>query len=81
MIRFDGSYWYFQSQGKARGTMAHVERGSPLTVDVRSTNYIPLVMEAHESLSAAIPLTCCRGIRVTIENYDNAPGIISLGSF
>jgi hypothetical protein len=79
VIRFDGSYWYFQPRGKGRGAKAHVERGSPLTVDVRSTNYIPLVMEAHQSLAAAIPLKCCREIRVTIENYDNAPGVISLG--
>jgi hypothetical protein len=79
VIRFDGSYWYFQPRGKGWGTKAHVERGSPLTVDVRSTNYIPLVMEAHQSIAAPIPLTCCREIRVTIENYDNAPGIISLG--
>jgi hypothetical protein len=79
VIRFDGSYWYFQPRGERRGTKAHVERGSPLTVDVRSTNYIPLVMEAHQSLAAAIPSTCCREIRVTIENNDNAPGVISLG--
>jgi hypothetical protein len=79
VIRFDGSYWYYQPRGTGRKTKPHVERGSPLTVDVRSTNYIPLVMEAHQSLAAAIPLTCCREIRVTIENYDNAPGVISLG--
>jgi hypothetical protein len=78
-IPFDGSYWYFQPRSNGRGTRAHVERGSPMTVDVRSSNYIPLVMEAHQSLAAAIPLACCREIRVTIANYDNAPGIIALG--
>jgi hypothetical protein len=78
-IRFDGSYWYFQPRGKGPGTKAHVARGNPLTVDVRSTNYIPLVMEAHQSLAAAIPLACCREIQVTIENHDNAPGVIALG--
>jgi hypothetical protein len=78
-IRFDGSYWYFQPRGKGPGTKAHVARGNPLTVEVRSTNYIPLVMEAHQSLAAAIPLACCRQIQVTIENHDNAPGVIALG--
>ena len=78
-IRFDGSYWYFQPRGKEPGTRAHVARGNPLTVDVRSINFIPLVMEAHQSLAAAIPLTCCREIKVTIENRDNAPGVIALG--
>jgi hypothetical protein len=79
VIHFDGSYWYSQPWGKSRGIKPHVERGSPLTVNIRSTNYIPLIMEAHQSLADAIPLTCCREIRVTIENYDNAPGVISLG--
>ena len=78
-IRFDGSYWYFQPRGNGVGTRAHLARGSPLTVDVRSTNHIPLIMEAHQSLAAAIPLACCREIQVAIENYDNAPGIIALG--
>jgi hypothetical protein len=79
VIRFDGSYWYSQPWGKSWGIKPHVERGSPLTVNIRSTNYIPPIMEAHQSLADAIPLTCCREIRVTIENYDNAPGVISLG--
>jgi hypothetical protein len=79
VIRFDGSYWYSQPWAKSRGIKPHVERGSPLTVNVRSINYIPLIMEAHQSLAPAIPLACCREIRVTIENYDNAPGVISLG--
>lgn len=78
-IRFDGSYWYFQPLGNGVGTRAHVARGSPLNVDVRSINHIPLVMEAHQSLAAAIPLACCREIQVAIENYDNAPGVIALG--
>jgi hypothetical protein len=78
-IRFDGSYWYFQPRGKGPGTRAHVARGSPLTVNVRSINFIPLVMEAHQSLATAIPLACCREIQVTIENHDNAPGVIALG--
>ena len=36
-------------------------------------------MEAHQSLGAAIPLACCREMQVTIENSDNAPGIIAIG--
>jgi hypothetical protein len=78
-IRFDGSYWYFQPRGTGAGTRAHVARGSPLTVDVRSTNHIPLIMEAHQDLGAAIPLACCREMQVTIENSDNAPGMIAIG--
>ena len=78
-IPFEGSYWYFQPRGNRPGMRAHVARGTPLTVDIRSVNYIPLIMEAHQSLGAAIPLACCREIEVAIENNDNAPGIVALG--
>jgi hypothetical protein len=78
-IRFDGAYWYFQPRANGVGTRAHVARGSPLTVNVRSTNHIPLIMEAHQALGAAIPLVRCREMQVTIENSDNAPGTIALG--
>jgi hypothetical protein len=78
-IRFDGSYWYFQPRGTGPGTRAHLARGSPLTVDVRSINHIPLIMEAHQSLAAPIPLLCCREMQVTIENHDNAPGVVAIG--
>jgi hypothetical protein len=78
-IRFEGAYWYFQPRANGVGTRAHVARGSPLTVNIRSNNHIPLIMEAHQSLGAAIPLACCRDMQVTIENSDNAPGIIAIG--
>ncbi|MGC2403826.1 MAG: hypothetical protein WA510_28795, partial [Acidobacteriaceae bacterium] len=78
-IRFDGSYWYFQPRANGPGTRAHIARGSPLSVDIRSVNHIPLIMEAHQSLAAAIPVACCREIQIALENYDNAPGIVALG--
>ena len=78
-IRFDGAYWYFHPRGDSLGARAHVTHGDPLTVNIRSTNYIPLVMEAHQNLAAPIPLSCCSEIGVTIENRDNAPGLIALG--
>jgi hypothetical protein len=79
-IPFDGAYWYFQPRGTGVGTRVHAARGSPLTVNIRSTNHIPLIMEAHQTLGAAIPLACCREMQVTIENSDNAPGIIAIGA-
>jgi hypothetical protein len=50
-----------------------------LTVNIRSNNHVPLIMEAHQSLGGPIPLTCCREMQVTIENSDNAPGVIAIG--
>jgi hypothetical protein len=79
VIRFDGPYWYFRPPRKSPGSRAHVVRGNPLAVNIRSTDFIPLLMEARQNLGAAIQLTCCREIQVTIENHDNTPGRIALG--
>jgi hypothetical protein len=79
VIRFDGPYWYFRPPRKSPGSRAHVVHGTPLAVNIRSTDFVPLLMEARQSLGAAIPLTCCREIQVTIENHDNIPGRIAIG--
>jgi hypothetical protein len=78
-IRFEGAYWYFQPRANGVGIRAHVARGSPLTVNIRSNNHVPLIMEAHQALGAAIPLACCREMQVTLENSDNTPGVIAIG--
>jgi hypothetical protein len=79
VIRFDGPYWYFRPPRKSPGSRAHVVRGTPLGVNIHSTDFVPLLMEARQSLGAAIPLTCCREIQMTIENHDNIPGRIAIG--
>ena len=79
VIRFDGPYWYFRPPRKSPGSGAHVVHGNPLAVNIRSTDFVPLLMEARQSLDAAIQLTCCREILLTIENHDNIPGRIDLG--
>ena len=79
VIRFDGPYWYFRPPRKGPGLRAHVVHGTPLGVNIRSTDFVPLLMEARQTLDAAIPLTCCREIHVTIENHDNIPGRIAIG--
>jgi hypothetical protein len=78
-IRFEGAYWYFQPRANGVGTRAHIAHGSPLTVNIRSNNHIPLIMEAHQALGAAIPLACCREMQVALENSDNTPGVIAIG--
>jgi hypothetical protein len=79
VIRFDGPYWYFRPPRKSPGSRAHVVHGNPLAVNIRSTDFVPLLMEARQSLDTAIQLTCCREIMLTIENHDNIPGRIDLG--
>ncbi len=79
VIRFDGPYWYFRPPREGPGLRAHVVHGTPLGVNIRSTDFVPLLMEARQSLGAPIPLTCCREINVTIRNHDNIPGRIAIG--
>jgi hypothetical protein len=77
IIRFDGPYFYFQP-GQRPGSDAHQAHGSPLSVRIESTNTRPLTIEAHQKLSAPIPIARCREMEVQIRNRDNLPGEVSL---
>ena len=79
VIPFQGAYWYFRPRGQGLGSRTHVAHGNPLILDIRSSDFVPLVMEAHQDLGAAVHLACCREIQVTIQNNDNIPGAIALG--
>jgi hypothetical protein len=79
VIRFNGPYWYWQPPLQSPGPSAHVATGTPIGFDIRSSNTSPLVMDAHQYLSASIPVAHCREIAVEIENRNNTSGKISLG--
>jgi hypothetical protein len=79
IIRFTGAYWYFQPPQTGPGRRAHLARGSPLEASIHSTDFLPVTMEAHQNLSAAIRLARLRGIDVVVENRDNRPGRIAIG--
>jgi hypothetical protein len=79
VIHFDGAYWYFQPPGTRPSPQAHQAHGSPIDANIRSTNYLPLTMEAHQNLGAPIRLNCCRAIQVTIENHEGTWSPIALG--
>ena len=79
ILRFDGPYWFLQPPSKRPGPEAHVAQGTPVNVDVESSNAIALVMNAHQKLTRAIPTARCREIEIAIENRDNKQGVVSLG--
>lgn len=79
VIRFDGAYWYFQPPDAEPGRTAHQAHGTPLSVNLQSSNSFPLVMEAHQRLIGPVRLSRCGEIDVTIQNRDNLRGEISLG--
>ena len=79
VIPFDGSYWYFKEPNKSPGPKAHLAHGSPLTLDIHSADWLPLVMEAHQDIGSSVDLACCSEIQVAIKNANNQPGTIFLG--
>jgi hypothetical protein len=80
VIPFDGPYWYFKEVALRPGRKAHVAHGSPTdaSVNVRSTDLDPLMMEAHQKLMRPINLSACGEIDVAITNADTRAGEIDL---
>jgi hypothetical protein len=79
VIPFDGPYWYFKAPAKKPGLKARLVRGQSTLVNIHSTDWQPLLMEAHQRLGSSIKLDCCNEIDVTITNADNRPGRIAVG--
>ncbi len=79
VIPFDGPYWYFQPPHDNPGKRPHVDHGDPAKVNIRSLDYLPLLMEAHQTLAASVDLACCRELQMHVRNGDNHPGTVILG--
>ena len=77
VIRFTGPYWFVQPPHSKPGPAAHQAHGTPIGANIASINRTPLVMQAHQYLSASVSTSRCREIQVEIENTDNTPGAIS----
>ena len=78
IIPFSGAYWYVQPPDELPGPAAHQARGTPLGTDIESNNFVPLVMDAHQTLGAPILTAGYREIQVEIENHDNRRGVIAM---
>ena len=78
IIPFDGSYWFYQQGENAPGKDAPVQRGDPIKNHIRSTNFYPLLMEAHQRLGATVNAACCHALTVTMTNADNRLGVIEV---
>jgi hypothetical protein len=78
VIPFDGPYWYFKAPMTEPGAKAHVTVGESTKANVRSTNWMPLRMEAHQNLGLPIDLDCCREIDMKVTNADNRAGRIDI---
>jgi hypothetical protein len=79
VIPFDGPYWYFKAPSTKPSPHAHVAHGDSTAVTIRSSDWSPLLMQAHQNLGLPMDLNCCSEIDVAITNADNRIGAIALG--
>jgi hypothetical protein len=77
-IPFSGEYWMFKPPQSRPPEGAWFQRGSPLSLSYRTTDHQILVMEAHQRLDRAIPMNCCRAVRIAISNADQHPGTVTM---
>lgn len=78
LIPFDGAYWYFRQPDQGPRVDAPVVRDDPRRRTIRSTDRRPLLMEAHQRLGEPVSMSCCRAIRLTVQNGDAGQGDIAL---
>ena len=69
-IPFFGVYWLFKAPDFRPPPNSLTAYGRPVELTFRSTDFRPLVMEAHQALGRRISLGCCREIQVAISNGD-----------
>ncbi len=79
VIPFDGSYWYFQAPQHGPGAHPHLAHGDPVAVNIYSTGWIPLAMQAHQTLAQPVDLRPAGALQVTVRNGDNRMGSIDMG--
>lgn len=78
VIKFDGQYWYFQDPDSEPGVDAHVAKDDPTKVEIKSTNNLAVMMEAHQRLPREMEADCCRELQLNVVNADAVPGTISV---
>ncbi len=79
VIRFDGSYWYFQAPEHGPGIHPHLAHGDPVAANIYSTGWVPLAMEAHQTLTQPVDLRSVGAMQVTVRNGDNRRGRVDMG--
>jgi hypothetical protein len=77
-IPFDGAYRYFTWRGQYSGALTRTQRGDPIKANVQSTDFSPLMMEAHQRLGDRLDAGCCRSIDLALTNGDNRYGRIDV---
>jgi hypothetical protein len=77
-IPFYGAYWFFKPPDTKPPFDSYHTHGSPVEMTFSAPDSRPLIMEAHQNLGKLIDLSCCREIRIEIENADRYPGTVAV---
>ena len=78
VIPFNGVYWFFKAPDIRPPRSSRQAHGSPEVLNIRSTDFRPLLMEAHQNLGSEIDSDCCGKIQIAIRNADRYSGTVSL---
>jgi hypothetical protein len=78
VIPFDGVYWFYKFPDRKPPKDSYSTRGSPSATAFRSSDSLPLQMEARQNFPNLLDMSCCSRIAVEIVNADRAPGTVSL---
>jgi len=72
-IPFNGVYWFFRAPDVGPPKGSREAHGSPEMFAMRSTDYHPMSMEAHQNFGSLISVDCCSRIEIAIRNADRYP--------
>ena len=78
VIVFDGAYWFYKNPDQRPKPDAKVQHGDPLKTRIRSADWQPLLMAAHQSLGTPIQVSCCSMFRIDLVNADDRPGALAI---
>jgi hypothetical protein len=77
-IPFGGEYWMYRDPNRRPPFRSYFRRGSPLMGAFRTTDHVPLRMEARHKLEQPINIRCCSAVRLLILNSDPNPAEVSI---
>ena len=77
-IPFFGVYWMYRKPFRQPPPNSYTTKGDPAKMSFRSTDQVPLMMEARQNLGRTFHARCCREIRVALRNADRYRGTLSL---
>ena len=78
VIPFNGVYWFFRQPDRHPPPQSREAQGTPEVLEIHSTDWRPLSMEAHQNLGDLVDLSCCSRVEISIRNADRYPRSISL---